>query len=90
MTKKETPIKQNTNFLIIILSSVIILGLFCFYLSQSNKDETVVKNESTIEGRFCGGIAPDLPQNQCPKGFYCKQEGKYPDAGGTCVKKWGI
>lgn len=31
---------------------------------------------------FCGGIAGKL----CPNGFYCKYEGTYPDAGGTCIK----
>lgn len=40
-----------------------------------------------IEGRFCGGIAANLPQNQCPSGYYCKLDGNYPDAGGKCVKE---
>ncbi len=31
---------------------------------------------------FCGGIAGKL----CPSGYYCKYEGTYPDAGGTCIK----
>jgi len=38
-------------------------------------------------GKFCGGIAANLPENQCPEGFYCKYEGNYPDAGGICVKE---
>lgn len=31
---------------------------------------------------FCGGIA-NIP---CPSGFRCQLDGKYPDAGGSCVK----
>lgn len=42
---------------------------------------------SSVEGTFCGGIAANLPENQCPDGFYCKLDGKYPDAGGVCSKK---
>lgn len=41
---------------------------------------------SSPEGKFCGGIAANLPENQCPEGYTCKLEGKFPDAGGTCVK----
>lgn len=32
---------------------------------------------------FCGGIAGKT----CPTGYYCKYDGTYPDAGGTCVKE---
>ena len=32
---------------------------------------------------FCGGIAGKT----CPTGYYCKYEGTYPDAGGTCMKE---
>ncbi|MFA6269284.1 MAG: Kazal-type serine protease inhibitor family protein, partial [archaeon] len=35
------------------------------------------------EGQFCGGIAGI----SCPDNFECKLDGKYPDAGGKCVKK---
>ena len=31
---------------------------------------------------FCGGIMG----LSCPTGYYCKGEGDYPDAGGTCIK----
>lgn len=31
---------------------------------------------------FCGGIAGKL----CASGYYCKYDGTYPDAGGTCMK----
>lgn len=37
------------------------------------------------EGKFCGGIAANLPENQCPIGYVCRPEGNYPDAGGKCV-----
>lgn len=36
--------------------------------------------------KVCGGIAPDLPENQCPEGYKCKLEGNYPDASGVCIK----
>lgn len=42
---------------------------------------------STIEGRFCGGLAGNLPRNQCPAGYSCQLDDKFPDAGGKCVKK---
>ena len=38
-------------------------------------------------GKFCGGIAANLPENQCPVGYVCKLDGNYPDASGKCVKK---
>ncbi|MBI5448955.1 hypothetical protein HY948_01410 [Candidatus Gottesmanbacteria bacterium] len=37
------------------------------------------------EGKFCGGIAANLPQNQCPEGYTCKMKDNYPDASGVCV-----
>lgn len=43
-------------------------------------------NQPSAEGKFCGGIAANLPENQCPAGFYCKKDGNYPDAGGVCTK----
>lgn len=43
--------------------------------------------DQNIEGRFCGGIAANLPENQCPEGYKCQLDGNYPDAGGKCVKK---
>lgn len=44
-------------------------------------------DQSNAEGKFCGGIAANLPENQCPSGFYCKLDGDYPDASGVCTKK---
>lgn len=40
-----------------------------------------------FEGKFCGGIAANLPENQCPETYKCQLNGNYPDAGGVCVKK---
>ncbi|KKR03084.1 MAG: hypothetical protein UU25_C0007G0003 [Microgenomates group bacterium GW2011_GWB1_40_9] len=40
----------------------------------------------TPEEQFCGGIAANLPENQCPEGYSCQLEGDYPDAGGKCKK----
>src|SRR3989338_6885392 len=37
-------------------------------------------------GKFCGGIARNLPENQCPSGYRCQLDGNHPDAGGHCVK----
>lgn len=43
-------------------------------------------DQNSAEGKFCGGIAGNLPENQCPKGYRCQLDGDYPDAGGKCVK----
>ena len=44
-------------------------------------------DDGSVEERFCGGIAANLPVNQCPEGYTCKLDNNYPDAGGTCVKQ---
>lgn len=43
--------------------------------------------KGNVDGRFCGGIAANLPENQCPTGYKCLLDGNYPDAGGKCVKR---
>lgn len=43
------------------------------------------KVTSGAEGKYCGGIAGNLPENQCPIGYYCQLEGNYPDASGKCM-----
>ncbi|MDO8639084.1 MAG: PsbP-related protein [Candidatus Daviesbacteria bacterium] len=53
--------------------------LATFKFSENNQDQ--------IEGKFCGGIAGNLPQNMCPAGYQCQLDGDYPDAGGKCIKK---
>lgn len=62
-------------------------------LLNANKDPEVDQIISTfkfvdqnIEGKSCGGIAANLPENQCPEGYHCKLENNYPDASGVCVK----
>lgn len=42
--------------------------------------------EITKKQIFCGGIA----NIKCPKGYYCKINDNYPDAGGTCIKEKNI
>lgn len=54
--------------------------------SEASAEEDKFIDQSTAEGKFCGGIAANLPENQCPEGFSCKLDGKYPDAGGVCTK----
>tara|TARA_Y100000310_G_scaffold332002_1_gene406686 strand:+ start:169 stop:420 length:252 start_codon:yes stop_codon:yes gene_type:complete len=39
-----------------------------------------------VERKFCGGIAANLPEYQCPKGYKCQLDGNYPDASGECIK----
>lgn len=54
--------------------------------SSSQNDILVTPKVQSADGRFCGGIAANLPVNQCPKGYTCKLDENYPDAGGKCVK----
>jgi len=51
------------------------------------KWNVILATPPSVEGKSCGGIAANLPENQCPDGFYCKLDGKYPDAGGVCSKR---
>lgn len=44
------------------------------------------EDRSGAEGKFCGGFAANLPENQCPAGYHCQLEDNRPDAGGVCVK----
>ncbi len=44
MTKKKTPIKQNKNFLIVLLSSVLVIGLSIIFIN--NKQRDVVKPDT--------------------------------------------
>lgn len=55
--------------------------------TQSKELQTCLDNyKNKSEGKFCGGIAGNLPQNQCSDGYTCKLDGNYPDAGGICIK----
>lgn len=44
---------------------------------------STLKFQENSEGKFCGGIAA----LRCPEGYFCKLDGFYPDAGGTCIKR---
>lgn len=59
-----------------------ILSTFKFLPTTAGGDQ----NKASAEGKFCGGIAANLPENQCPGGYKCQLDGNYPDAGGKCVK----
>lgn len=58
----------------------------CQACSDRNIAWYEIKTSPCGEGQFCGGIAANLPENQCPDGFYCKLDGNYPDASGVCTK----
>ncbi|OIO15371.1 hypothetical protein AUJ73_00760 [Candidatus Gottesmanbacteria bacterium CG1_02_37_22] len=70
-----------------------VLGMFV-YPADSKEMETLDKilttfkfsDSDNIEGRFCGGIAANRPENICPEDYICKIEANHPDAGGICVK----
>jgi len=42
-----------------------------------------IASPSSVEGKFCGGIAGVI----CPESYFCKYDGKYPDASGVCLKR---
>lgn len=50
-------------------------------------NQTGITPTTNPEGRFCGGIAANLPENQCPTGYRCQLDGSHPDASGICVKQ---
>jgi hypothetical protein len=52
------------------------------YTLFGSKDFYIKLVEPKPTGTFCGGIAGKI----CPAGYYCKYDGTYPDAGGTCIK----
>lgn len=65
---------------VVLLLIFVVGGYFLNLRYQSSK-------LPSPEGLFCGGIAGNLPKNQCPSGYTCKLDGNYPDAGGTCAKQ---
>ncbi len=62
------------------------LDSFKFLTDATNQSISPTITTLSPEGKFCGGIAANLPQNQCPQGYTCRLDGDYPDAGGVCVK----
>jgi hypothetical protein len=80
MSKKSKQSNNNTLiFTSIIVLIVLILTFVGFYFLQNRLNINPQSNETT----FCGGIAG----KSCPEGYWCKLDGKYPDAGGECQKK---
>ncbi|MBI2123937.1 MAG: hypothetical protein HYU04_01725 [Candidatus Wildermuthbacteria bacterium] len=76
--------KINIFLKLIIILVVLVVGIM---LTQYMRGQNVSENTQNAQGKFCGGIAANLPEFQCPPGYYCKLTGDYPDAGGTCVKQ---
>lgn len=77
---------KNSAFIpvLIILLVLIISGVVLLQYIQGGEVPTKTQN---AEGKFCGGIAANLPEFQCPPGYDCKLDGDYPDASGVCVKR---
>ena len=78
-----------------ILIVLILAALVGGYLVYQNQPKPTPSPQPNVqpsptpdaEGKFCGGIAANLPENQCPSGYKCLPDGNYPDAGGKCVKE---
>jgi hypothetical protein len=58
MTKKKTPIKHNKNFLIVLLSSAIVLLISLIYIISTNESKTHDLVEYAFE--FCGTDQPKV------------------------------
>lgn len=57
---------------------------FCSPEEQQEPNCLKFKNAiDNSQGAFCGGIAAIA----CEKGYECKLDGEYPDAGGICIKE---
>lgn len=54
------------------------------YTLFGSKEYYVQLVDSDQAGVSCGGIQGKL----CPEGYYCRYDGTYPDAGGTCIKEF--
>lgn len=68
------PIQSNQKMIMDILST--------FKFSEQDSS-----GQSSVEGKFCGGLGGNLPENQCPIGYKCELDGNYPDVGGKCIKE---
>jgi len=84
-------VNQRGQVFLIVLLIAAAIGGYLVYTNYSNNRTEIIQPRplpvSEAEGRFCGGIAANLPENQCPEGYKCQLDGNYPDAGGKCVKK---
>lgn len=63
-------------------SSVGRSGPNCEFTPCPKVNKVVSPTIDSVEKMFCGGIKGVL----CPTGYECIYDGKYPDAGGTCIK----
>lgn len=75
--------KANWKFIAIVTVLSLLAGGVVWL--WNNNQAQMTPGES-IEGKFCGGIAANLPENKCPPGYKCQLDGSYPDAGGKCVR----
>lgn len=79
--------------IIIVISIGLVIALYANFASEKNKlkktiapTPTIIATPTTtIEGKTCGGIGANLPENQCPTGYSCKIASNFPDASGTCA-----
>lgn len=84
MEETQSPKSPSKNppfsgIILVLVISAFALSLFYFgYELSLSRNDTKPK-----DGIFCGGIAGI----ECPKGYMCRLDGNYPDAGGTCVFK---
>ena len=78
--------QKDLVFMIQVAEAFFEEGLPDQILSTFKFTDQVSPTKASAEGRFCGGIAANLPENQCPEGYTCKLDSNYPDAGGKCVK----
>ena len=67
-----------------LLLMLFLFGSSALIAYQSGRQKQISEtNREVSEEKFCGGIAGVI----CPKEYTCKLDGKYPDAGGVCIKK---
>lgn len=79
--------------IVIVISLGLVIALYANFASEKNKMKKtiiptptiVVTPTTTAEGKTCGGIAANLPENQCLTGYSCKITSNFPDASGTCA-----
>lgn len=70
--------KQNNTYIIISSSPNADIDQLHTLFTTFNFAEPI-----SSEGKMCGGIAAIT----CPKGYTCKMDGNYPDAGGKCTQE---
>lgn len=84
---------KNGKVLVVILATVGVAIVAVFFVLAvwmnllNTSRPSIPQEKLSAEGKFCGGIVANLPQNQCPSGYKCQLDGNYPDAGGVCAKR---